>query len=155
MASPAYATVVPEIGVTEVWMMGCRPENTDNNPRCPSKQGPDHDFSAFGQCAISIEVNHNSKVGSHLLFRCWHLKDMAWQEDEAGKVEAKFRKWKPTLHTLRRTFKKIPAQLEHRHTMAPFDEHEVCLIEMELRTGLDHVVDLRILLAAVAQQARG
>jgi hypothetical protein len=85
----------------------------------------DHDFSAFGQCAISIEVNHNSKMGSHLLFRCWHLKDMAWQEDEAGKVEAKFRKWKPTLHTLRRTFKKIPAQLEHRHTMAPFDEHEV------------------------------
>jgi len=33
-------------GINEVWMMGCRPENTDNNPRCPAKEGPDHDFSA-------------------------------------------------------------------------------------------------------------
>jgi polyvinyl alcohol dehydrogenase (cytochrome) len=29
----------------DVWMMGCRPENPDN-PNCPAKQGPDHDFSA-------------------------------------------------------------------------------------------------------------
>jgi polyvinyl alcohol dehydrogenase (cytochrome) len=29
----------------DVWMMGCKPENPDN-PRCPAKQGPDHDFSA-------------------------------------------------------------------------------------------------------------
>ncbi len=29
----------------DVWMMGCKPENPDN-PRCPAKQGTDHDFSA-------------------------------------------------------------------------------------------------------------
>jgi polyvinyl alcohol dehydrogenase (cytochrome) len=29
----------------DVWMMGCKPENPDN-PACPAKQGPDHDFSA-------------------------------------------------------------------------------------------------------------
>ena len=29
----------------DVWMMGCKPENPDN-PRCPAKEGPDHDFSA-------------------------------------------------------------------------------------------------------------
>jgi polyvinyl alcohol dehydrogenase (cytochrome) len=29
----------------DVWMMGCKAENPDN-PRCPAKQGPDHDFSA-------------------------------------------------------------------------------------------------------------
>jgi len=85
----------------------------------------DHDFSAFGQCALSTEINHNAKVGSHLLFRCWHLKDMAWQEDESGRVETKFRKWKPTIHTLRRTFKRIPDTLERTHTLKPFDEHEV------------------------------
>jgi hypothetical protein len=85
----------------------------------------DHDFAAFGQCAISIEINHNKKAGSHALYRCWHLKDMVWQEDEAGKVETKFRKWKPTLHTLRRTFRKLPQQLESRHTLHPFEEHEV------------------------------
>lgn len=89
-----------------------------------TKEG-DHDFAAFGQCALSVEVNHQSRVGSHLLYRCWHLKDMAWQENEAGKVESKFRKWKTSLHTLRRTFKALPQQLESRHTLKPFDEHEV------------------------------
>jgi polyvinyl alcohol dehydrogenase (cytochrome) len=29
----------------DVWMMGCKPENADN-PNCPEKLGPDHDFSA-------------------------------------------------------------------------------------------------------------
>jgi hypothetical protein len=89
-----------------------------------TKEG-DHDFAAFGQCAISIEVNHNNRAGSHLLYRCWHLKDMAWQEDESGKVEAKFRKWKPTLHTLRRTFKMLPEKLSQRVSKTPFEEHEV------------------------------
>jgi polyvinyl alcohol dehydrogenase (cytochrome) len=28
----------------DVWAGGCRPENVDN-PNCPAKQGPDHDFS--------------------------------------------------------------------------------------------------------------
>jgi polyvinyl alcohol dehydrogenase (cytochrome) len=36
---------VAQPGVPDVWMMGCRPENPDN-PRCPAKEGPDHDFSA-------------------------------------------------------------------------------------------------------------
>jgi polyvinyl alcohol dehydrogenase (cytochrome) len=36
---------VDQPGVQEVWMMGCKAENPDN-PRCPAKQGPDHDFSA-------------------------------------------------------------------------------------------------------------
>jgi polyvinyl alcohol dehydrogenase (cytochrome) len=35
---------VAQPGPADVWMMGCRPENPDN-PRCPAKQGPDHDFS--------------------------------------------------------------------------------------------------------------
>lgn len=85
----------------------------------------DHDFATFGQCAVSVEINHGSRAGAHLLYRCWHLKDMAWQEDEAGKVEVKFRKWKTSLHTLRRTFKKIPDQLETIYKLKPFDEHTV------------------------------
>jgi len=90
-----------------------------------STKEADHDFAAFGQCAISVEVNHGNKYGSHLLYRCWHLKELAWQEDENGKVEAKFRKWKPTLHTLRRTFGKLHDNLERAHTKSPFNEHEV------------------------------
>ena len=35
---------VAQPGAPDVWMMGCKAENPDN-PRCPAKQGPDHDFS--------------------------------------------------------------------------------------------------------------
>jgi hypothetical protein len=89
-----------------------------------TKEG-DHDFAAFGQCALSIEVNHGSKVGSHLLYRCWHLKDMAWQEDEAGKIETKFRRWKPTAHTIKRTFKNCPAKIQQAYDKDPFSEHDL------------------------------
>jgi hypothetical protein len=89
-----------------------------------TKEG-DHDFAAFGQCAISIEVNHNSRSGSHLLYRCWHLKDMAWQEDEIGRVETKFRKWKPTVHMLMRTFANVHAKVLQMHEKDPFAEYEV------------------------------
>lgn len=85
----------------------------------------DHDFAAFGQTAMSIEINHNSKSGSHLLYRCWHLKDMCWQEDEVGKVETKFRRWKPTVHMLVRTFKNVHNMITKLHEKDPFAEHEV------------------------------
>lgn len=89
-----------------------------------TKEG-DHDFAAFGQCAISIELSHNSKLGSHLLYRCWHLRDMAWQEDENGKVETKFRKWKPTVQQLCRTFKNVHSKVTEVNSKTPFEEHEV------------------------------
>jgi hypothetical protein len=47
-----------------------------------TKEG-DHDFAAFGQCAISVEMN---KLANGLLYRCWHLRDMVWQENEEGKI---------------------------------------------------------------------
>ena len=61
----------------------------------------DHDFASFGQCAISVELNRER---SGLLYRCWHLRDMAWAEDEEGKIGSVFRKWKPTVRDLIRMF---------------------------------------------------
>jgi hypothetical protein len=61
-----------------------------------SKEG-DHDIAAFGQCVKTIELN---KDASGLLFRCWHLRDVAWSEDAEGKVCTIHRKWKPTVETL-------------------------------------------------------
>lgn len=55
------------------------------------KQG-DHDFATFGQCVISLEMN---KQRSGLLYRNWHLRDVAWREDENGSVGEITRKWKP------------------------------------------------------------
>lgn len=65
-----------------------------------TKEG-DHDFVAFGQCVISTEVNRREAT---LLYRCWHLRDVAWQEDETGEVSHIQRKWKPTVRELCRTF---------------------------------------------------
>lgn len=58
-----------------------------------SREG-DHDVAAFGQCVKSVELNRNA---NGLLFRCWHLRDVAWCENEEGKIDTVHRKWKPTV----------------------------------------------------------
>lgn len=65
-----------------------------------TKEG-DNDFAAFGQCAISVEMNRQ-RTG--LLYRCWHLRDLAWAENEEGKIGTIARRWKPTVRDLVRIF---------------------------------------------------
>lgn len=65
-----------------------------------TKEG-DHDFAAFGQCVISVELNPNR---DGLLYRCWHLRDVAWCEDVTGAIDTVVRKWKPTLHQVNQLF---------------------------------------------------
>lgn len=65
-----------------------------------TKEG-DHDLATFGQCAIRVRLN---KAGDALLYTCFHLRDMAWAENEEGKIGMIFRKWKPTARTLSRLF---------------------------------------------------
>lgn len=81
----------------------------------------DHDFASFGQCAISIELN---KMRNGLLYRCWHLRDMAWQENEEGKIGSIFRKWKPTVRDLVRIFgeSKVHRETARRALKEPFAE---------------------------------
>jgi hypothetical protein len=85
------------------------------------KQG-DHDFAAFGQCAISVEMNRHA---DGLLYRCWHLRDMAWQENEEGQIGFVARKWKPTAQTMVRTFKKADQKTKDMAAKTPFEEVEV------------------------------
>ena len=85
----------------------------------------DHDFAAFGQCVLSVEVNSNSRFGQHLLYRCWHIRDVAWQEDETGQIGYVFRKWKPTVQTLLKTFKDTHQNIKRISEKTPFEEHEV------------------------------
>lgn len=59
----------------------------------------DADFAAFGQCCISHEINWNM-AQPHLLFRSWHLRDVAWSENEAGVVDEIYVKWKPMVKQL-------------------------------------------------------
>jgi hypothetical protein len=60
-----------------------------------TKEG-DHDFATFGQAVLQVEkVTDNQRVGPHLLYRCWHLRDVAWMENRYGQLCPIFRKWKP------------------------------------------------------------
>jgi hypothetical protein len=87
-----------------------------------TKEG-DHDFATFGQCAISIGIN---KRADGLLYRCWHLRDMAWQENEEGTIGFVCRKWKPGARTLVQTFKdKVDQKVKDIADKAPFEEMEV------------------------------
>lgn len=61
-----------------------------------TKQG-DHDFATFGQCALSVELNRQR---DGLLFRNWHLRDMAWADNENGEPGYFSRKWKPSRRDL-------------------------------------------------------
>ena len=94
-----------------------------------TKEG-DHDFAAFGQCVISVETNKNA---NGLLYRCWHLKDMAWQENEEGGIGARFRKWNPTAQTLCRTFQKemLHDDITRAYEKEPFKEFNVMHIVVE------------------------
>lgn len=61
----------------------------------------DHDMAAFGQSVKTIELN---KERDGLLFRCWHLRDTVWCENEEGDIDTVHRKWKPTARDLVQLF---------------------------------------------------
>ena len=88
----------------------------------------DNDFVTFGQPAISIEIcwDNPSQQGPHLLYRTWHLRDMAWQEDRYGKIGNRFRRWKPTIHELNAHF---PGKL-HKNLASKLDKHPLTECEV-------------------------
>ena len=93
-----------------------------------TKEG-DHDFAAFGQCAISVEMNSQA---DGLLYRCWHLRDMVWQENQDGKIGFIARKWKPTALNLFRLFgNKLDDKIVKLKDKQPFAEVEVMHLVVE------------------------
>lgn len=95
-----------------------------------TKEG-DHDFATFGQCVIQKTVN---KKANGLIYRCWHLRDVAWMENAAGMIDCVYRRWRPHACDLQRMFpdtlskeaKDIAAerpydQIDVLHIMLPAD----------------------------------
>lgn len=69
----------------------------------------DRDYSVFGQGALTIEMNIQMNGP---LYRCWHLRDLAWEEDAEGTIDTVFRKWTPTARNLKKEFPKtVPQQV--------------------------------------------
>ena len=91
-----------------------------------SKEG-DHDLAAFGQCVKSVELNN---AGDGIIYRCWHLRDVAWQEDESGEIGFVFRKWKPTVQQAISVFPgKLDQKVVDRLAKEPFaDVHLIHMV---------------------------
>lgn len=92
----------------------------------------DGDFVTFGNAVLSVELNRNR---DGMLYRCWHPRDVAWSEDEAGMVDCVFRKWKPQARELVRLFPDTVSQTTKQTAdNSPFTEieamHVVCPAEM-------------------------
>lgn len=84
-----------------------------------TKEG-DHDFAAFGQCVISVELN---PARDGLLYRCWHLRDVAWCESAEGEIDTVVRKWKPTVSQLDQLFpNKVSAKRKRQLEQDPYAE---------------------------------
>lgn len=63
----------------------------------------DQDFAAFGQAVISTETNYRDVA---LIYRCWHLRDVAWCEDSYGQFKEVHRNWKVSASELTAYFPK-------------------------------------------------
>lgn len=78
----------------------------------------DHDWATFGNGVISAEINWEEMT---LLHRCWHLRDVAWVEDYAGRVCEVHRKWTMTPYDMIRKFKgKVHSKIVERAQKEPF-----------------------------------
>ncbi len=92
----------------------------------------DHDFATFGQAVIQTSLNRNA---DGMLYRCWHLRDVAWRENEEGMVDTVYRKWKPTARDLSRLFPgKLHSKVTESLEREPMREIEVwhCIVPADL-----------------------
>ena len=62
----------------------------------------DHDYIAFGQCVLSIEISRQYQT---LLYRNWHLRDVVWCEGEDGAIDEVHHRMKLSLRTMAQRFK--------------------------------------------------
>lgn len=86
------------------------------------KEG-DHDFATFGGACISVELNRRDMA---LLYRCWHLRDVAWSEDAFGDIGEIHRNWKPTVTELCEYFPgTVHQKLKDRKDKEPFAQVNV------------------------------
>lgn len=84
-----------------------------------TKEG-DNDFATFGQCVITGEIN---AAGNGMLYRCWHLRDVAWCENAEGVIDTIHRKWKLPARNLLKLFPKTaPQQVQDIAAREPWQD---------------------------------
>jgi hypothetical protein len=99
-----------------------------------TKQG-DNDFVAFGQCVIEVTPN---MFLDGVLYRSWHLRDVAWCENDELVIDTVHRNWKLEARALMRRFgdkcapqvkqivdKEPYKEINCRHVMLPADDYDL------------------------------
>jgi hypothetical protein len=117
----------------------------------------------FGNAVMSIEAKPDK---SSLLFRTWHLRDVAWADDLSGMTECLHRKWDtPTAYDLKRIFgidrlhSKVREHLQPgrdpycevkiRHVVVPVDMYDgpdkfrTKLVSLYIDVENEHVIEAR------------
>ena len=104
----------------------------------------DHDYVTFGNAVVSVEMNNKK---NSLMYRCWHLRDVAWLEDYDGSICEVYRRSCPSAAKLMSEFKgnvsgqakevyeKTPhAEIKYYHIVLPKDRYKG-----EMPVGSDYV----------------
>jgi hypothetical protein len=97
-----------------------------------TKEG-DHFYAAFGQCVITVEMRKNL---DGLLFRSWHLRDVAWCDNAEGVTDTVHHKMRHfTVQQLDQMFPgKLAPSLQQKLKDDPYAEHEIRRVVMPSET---------------------
>lgn len=89
----------------------------------------DHDYVTFGQPVISVEEAPNR---DHIYYKCHHLRDCAWLENEIGEIDHLHRKDKMTARAMVRKFKpsELHEQIKKAAEKEPNREFEVRVVAL-------------------------
>jgi hypothetical protein len=83
----------------------------------------DADFALTGQCCISREIVYRTET-PHLLYRTWHLRDVAWAEQADGSIGEIFIKWKPTIKQLKEMRLNLHPEVLKKKSSDSLSKHE-------------------------------
>lgn len=90
-----------------------------------TKEG-DHDFATFGQGVIQVQPNQDR---NGMLYRCWHLRDVAWAENGNLEVDRIHRKEKQQARNILKVFENkggdIHAEVRKAANEDPFSEFNI------------------------------
>lgn len=92
----------------------------------------DNDFATFGQAVIQLTYN---RTKTDLLYRCWHLRDVAWTEGTDGLIDTVYRKWTSTPIDLVRLFPKgVHKEIRDKAAKEPYEKVEVwhCIMPVDV-----------------------
>ncbi|MCP4455307.1 MAG: hypothetical protein GY809_27930, partial [Planctomycetes bacterium] len=96
----------------------------------------DHDYATFGACPFSCRLNKNK---DNLLYRNWHIRDMAWHENEEGDLSIIARKWHPTARDLYLLFgDKVDPKVKRLYDKAPLTKIKTYHIYVEADVFDEH-----------------